>query len=1044
MITTYLHRHPRVLVSLLAVIILAGVSSFLIMPRLEDPSLSQRVGAISTVFPGADPAHVESTVTIPIEEAVGEFFEIKHVRSNTRANISNVIIELKDEVHSTGQVWASIENKLVSLADNLPEGCQPPKLTVFPLKAYASILAVTPGEGVESDLLELRKIADKLLDTLMQLDSTESVEVFGDPGAEVIVQVSPAFLANAPTSTAQIAEQLAVKTTSGTVGIASNRLLLDVAEERDPVDQLGNTFVEYRPNAEPVMLRQVASISEQITQPAATKAIIDGKTAIVLGAMVDPDARVDVWAQELSQTVDQFVREHPANYSVESLFSQSDHINQRMQRLIKNLVLATLSVILAVFLMMGWRCMIVVAVSLPLSALLVLFGMRLMSIPIHQMSITGLTVALGLLIDNAIVMVEEVRSRVFAGKSYVAAISESIRHLGMPLAGSTITTVLAFLPIATLPGPSGEFVGSIAISVILAVSASFLLSMTVIPPLVSLLGVKAERQNLFEYGLRLRWIESVYRFALQTVFRAPALGILIGILLPTAGFYFFGELPRQFFPATDRAQLQIEVELPAASKLAAVENCVDRIRQIIQSDEAVSRQSWFLGQSAPTFYYNVVPRRRGVPSYAQAIIDTDGDQPTAELVDRLQRVLDQQIHDARVVVRQLEQGPPFDAPIEIRVTGPELETLKLAGSELRNLLAASPYVTHTRSDLEDTTYKLNLVPDSDALKRLHLDHASLSRFLYVCSDGAPAGTIFHKEEEVPVRVEVDFGNRPIMEILAALPVPVRQAAFVSASAGSQLATSSSGPARQPQAPKPLPTLGSIGSFELASDVAAIIRLNGVRVNEVKAYLQANVLPAVVLEDFRDRLKASSFNLPDGYSLQVGGESEQRSDAVRKLLANAVVLFSIMLLALVAVLGSFRRALIVAVVGGLAVGLGPLALYLFGYPFGFMAIVGTMGLVGVAINDSIVVLAAIDANRRLPIEHQLELPDIVMGCTRHILATTLTTMVGFLPLVIDGGRFWPPLAIVIAAGVAGATILALFFTPSLSRILEPNRPQVADI
>jgi multidrug efflux pump subunit AcrB len=205
-------------------------------------------------------------------------------------------------------------------------------------------------------------------------------------------------------------------------------------------------------------------------------------------------------------------------------------------------------------------------------------------------------------------------------------------------------------------------------------------------------------------------------------------------------------------------------------------------------------------------------------------------------------------------------------------------------------------------------------------------------------------------------------------------------------------------------------------------------VNGRRVNEVKAYIRAGVLPSEVMKEFKRRLADSDFVLPSGYSLEFGGETEQRSNAVNNLIANAMVLFALMTLSLVASFRSFRCAVIIAVVGGLSAGLGPLALAVFGFPFGFMAIVGTMGLVGVAINDSIVVLAAIRSNSQQ--ENMLELTvNTVSRCTRHIIATTLTTIFGFLPLILAGGGFWPPMAITIAGGVGGATFLALYFVPS---------------
>jgi multidrug efflux pump subunit AcrB len=235
-----------------------------------------------------------------------------------------------------------------------------------------------------------------------------------------------------------------------------------------------------------------------------------------------------------------------------------------------------------------------------------------------------------------------------------------------------------------------------------------------------------------------------------------------------------------------------------------------------------------------------------------------------------------------------------------------------------------------------------------------------------------------------------------------------------------------------------PTLASLANFELDSDVGGVVRINGQRVNEVKAYIRAGVLPAVVMDEFKQRLSAADFVLPSGYALEFGGETEQRSNAVNALIANAIVLFALMTLTLVAAFRSFRCALIIAVVGGLSAGLGPLALSVFGFPLGFMAIVGTMGLVGVAINDSIVVLAAIRAN---PASSQspLEMTKVVSGCTRHIIATTLTTIVGFLPLILGGGGFWPPMALTIAGGVGGATLLALYFVPSFYLLVNTNGP-----
>lgn len=1034
MIAAFLYRNPRLLVLSLVVIIMAGVTAIWVLPRLEDPILSRRVAVISTVYPGANAVQIESTITRPLEEALAGISEIKQIRSNCGASISNLVIELEDAVTDVEPVWSRVQKKMVDTAQDFPPICQPTELEIFPLKAYASILSLewrdSDAQDSEGQAILLRRLAKTLRSRILAIPGTEQVNTFGDPGEEIVVRIEPDTLFATGLSAAALAQQVQsghADQAAGSLQSEDASLMLDLKAPELSIARIEDVQITWGPNPHHASLSELATVEKRTIQPAQQRAIINEAPAIVLGVMVDDAMRVDQWANQLDQVIDNFQADYPSEVRVATLFSQRSHIEHRMRVLVQNLAMSTAAVVLVLLLLMGWRSMVVVAMALPLSALLVFTGMRALEIPIHQMSVTGLIVALGLLIDNAIVMVEEVRSRIYSGKSALVAIRGAVRHLAMPLFGSTITTALAFLPIATLPGPAGEFVGTIAMSVILAIVASFGLAMTLIPALVGLTDRQSRKRSVANYGLRLPALEAVYRRSLILVFRFPVLGVLLGLILPALGFIAAGQLDQQFFPPSDRQQIQIEIERPARDTLGGVENTVNQIRQIVDNDSRLVKQHWFLGGSAPTFYYNVVPRRRGTPYYAQAFIDVAPGKSPQKIVRNLQSQIDASVRDSRVIVRQLEQGPPFDAPIEIRIVGTDLATLHELGEQLRVLLSETPDVIHTRSDLQDSIPKLVLDLDPVALQQARLNESDIAQFLYTSVQGAAAGTTFDGVEEVPVRVVVDFDQDSQAEQLAALVVPSQKQPSRPAPTG---------PPGSAPSPNPLPTLGSLGEFELDSDIASVTRIDRQRVNEVKAYINAGVLPSVVVRDFKKRLDNSDFYLPEGYRLELGGETEQRSQAVNNLIANAVVLFSLMLLTLVAVFRSFRSAMIVAMVGGLSIGLGPLALYCFGYPFGFMAIVGTMGLVGVAINDSIVVLASIGAAPRQRWQDPQGMADIVCSCTRHIIATTLTTIAGFVPLVIAGGEFWPPLAITIAGGVGGATLLALYFVPSLKRILYP--------
>ena len=1041
MIADYLHRNPRLLALTIAFIVVAGISSFLVMPRLEDPVLGRRVGVISTVFPGANAERVESLVTVVIEERLNGIASIRQVRSNSQNSISNIVVELDDTVYDVDPVWSIVRSNIADAFAELPDSCGKPDLQVVPLKAFAAIVAVQAVDANgDEGLVVSRRLAKKLRTELVAISGTEQVDIFGDPGEEFLVEIEPTTLASTGLSTAAIAAQIVgnqADLPAGRIAQQGGDLALELSNAEQPIDRISDSLITSGANGKTVALSEIATITRQLIRPHATEAIISGRPAIVLGAMVDDRLRVDLWADQLETTLADFQSQFADQVTVELLFSQRQHIDHRMQMLFQNLGMGTAAVMLVVLVMMGWRSMIVVAMALPLSACMVLAAMRMMAIPVHQMSVTGLIVALGLLIDNAIVIVEDVRSRILSGSIRSAAIVDGVKHLRMPLFGSTLTTVFAFLPIATLPGPPGEFVGTIATSVILAICASFGLALTVIPAMVGLLKIDASQTGGLSSGLSIESVRRLYESSLVLVFRSPLLGIALGTLLPLSGFYLAGQLPEQFFPPSDRTQIQMEVELPARDGIQSTKATVEQIRTIVDGFDQIDSQYWFLGGSAPTFFYNVVPRRRGTPFYAQAFADLNSGADVGGLVRRLQSAIDTAVPQARVIVRQLEQGPPFDAPVEVRILGEDPGTLQRLGSALRVVLTETSNVIHTRSDFEETIPRLQLQVDERAARKGGLNKSQLAGLLYTTVEGASAGRLFDGDEDVPVRVKLRLDGSFKLERLAALPLPAMSRPAASGGNGPP-----SGPPQGPPASSsglnPL-TLSSIATWELDSDVGAIVRIDGRRANEVKAYVPAGVLPSTVIAEFKRRLADSQFSLPAGYAIEFGGETEQRTQAVAKLIANGFVLFALMLLTLVASFRSFRCAFVIAAVGGLSAGLGPLALAWFGYPFGFMAIVGTMGLVGVAINDSIVVLAAIRANVAARGGDRAAVAAEVSHCTRHVIATTLTTIVGFLPLILGGGGFWPPLAITIAGGVAGATFLALYFTPTLYLLLCGRSP-----
>jgi multidrug efflux pump subunit AcrB len=1015
---------------------------------MEDPKLVERAAFVNTQFSGADPSRVESLITDKIEDELHVIDEIKELRSSSQEGFSAISIELRDDVFDAEEVWSELRDHLDDVSNQLPAGAAKPEYMEIDFKAFAMLVAISWESKSEPNFALLRRWARQLESRLRNVTGTEKVRLFGQPAEEIQV------LLDAQTATAlnlsfenisQQIEQSDSKISAGLVRGPNAELLIEVAGELTSLQRIEQIPIRYGGEGQFARLGDLAQIRKTITTPPTSMALVSGKPAIVLGLFVRPNHRIDTWSAEIFASLDEFQRLLPGGIRLEMVFDQNRYVQARLRSLLANLLIGGVAVFCVIWLMMGWRNAISVAIALPLASLMVLSGMRLFSIPIHQMSITGLIIALGLLIDNAIVMVDEVSAKMAKGFTSVQAVSDTVRRLFVPLFGSTLTTALAFGPIALMPGPAGEFVGSIAINVIVAIFSSLFLAMTIVPAVAAWFHASATAvpgdspfsaiRSCLRNGVESSTLANRYRAFLTYLLQRPLWGSAISVIIPLVGFIQARNLPEQFFPPADRDQLHIEIELGPQASVTGSMRLAKQVRAELLRHANVRRVDWFVGESAPTFYYNLIARKRNTSQYAQAIVQLDSADGIAEVIRKFQVELDEKFPQARVLVRQLEQGPPFDAPIEVRIFGPDLDALKRIGNEVRRILVDTPGVIHTRAELDDVLPKIELQVSEENARASGLDLSSIARQLDGWTEGIVGGSIVEATEELPVRVRLTDPVRNNLSALASVDLVASTNDRLNANPGVKRDAASSD--QYPGVP-----FSALADVQLQADFGSIPHLAGRRMNEIQVFIPAGVLPSKVLSQFEQRLQAAKVELPPGYAIHFGGEAAKRDEAIGNLMASVGVLLVLMVATLVLSFGSFRLACLIGAVGVLSVGLGLGSLWLFGYPFGFMAIVGTMGLIGVAINDSIVVLAAIKGNPAARAGDCQAIVDEVCSTTRHVISTTLTTMAGFTPLILAGGGFWPPLAIAIAGGVAGATLLALIFVPTAYLIVKrPTKNQL---
>lgn len=1018
-----LYDNRRLLTLSILLIVVSGMSSFFVLPRMEDPVLNQRAAIILTQLPGATPERVEALILEPLEEELQEISEIKELRSIARSGMASVVIELRDDVYEVDEVWSRVRDKLDDATPLLPAEASDPEFDLLEVTAYASILSLRWDAPGEANYAVLRRLTEELEQRLRAVPGTREVDTYGDPAEEIAIDIDAAQLATLGLSAEDIATQLAAsdaKIAAGQLRGEDGTLLIEVDSELDTVRRIAATPIRYQASAGDdsagrfVTLGTVAEVHKGIANPPRRLSLVDGKPSISVGVLVRSDQRIDKWSARAEPVIQAFADSLPPAVGLKRVFEQSGYVEERLGTLMNNLFIGAAAVMVVIWVLMGWRSSLVVGSALPLASLMVLAGMRWMEIPIHQMSVTGLIIALGLLIDNAIVIVDEVSDRLGEGIEPGEAVAQSVSHLAAPLLGSTLTTCLSFAPIALMPGPAGEFVGAIAISVMIAVAASFFLAMTITPAIAAIVspGSTHAKRAWWVSGFQSDRLTAAYRRVLGFLFRRPVFGIALAMAPPLVGFVLASSLTEQFFPPAERDQFQIQAYLSPGASLASTERVALKARDLLIKNPRVEAVDWFLGESAPSFYYNMIADRAGMPQYAQGIIQIDSKEDYFGIIREVQEELNAAVPEARFLVRQLEQGPPFEAPIEARLFGPDLDELQSLGMTIRRILSQTTGVVHTSSDLTEALPKLQLEVDEASARLAGLDNRAIARQLDATLEGAVGGSVLEATENLPVRVRVNDAARSDLSQIASVDLVGRSA--------------DGSPTRSP--------LSALAKLRLTPERSAIPHFKSERMNEVKAYITAGALPSEVQESFEKRLAESDFTLPPGYRLEFAGEGSKRNDAVGNLMSNVAVLLVLMAATLVLSFGSFRMAGLIGVVAVLSVGLAVGALSLSGFPFGFTAIIGTMGLIGVAINDTIVVLAAIREDERSRAGDPEAIREVVVRSSRHVIATTLTTIAGFMPLIYGGGGFWPPMAISIAGGVGGATLLALVFAPSAYTLL----------
>ena len=1007
MLLKILFNRPRVFALLLIFIFLSGIFSLATIPRQENPELAQRWSTVQTIYPGASPTRIETQILEPMEAKLREIYELDEIISFASQGFGTTVLEIKDEVTPDliEQVWSEVQDKLDQSSFLLPSGVKPQLIRSSGPPTTLLYALTWNGDG-QIPLILLSRIAEDLRQTLAYAGGSDRSFVFGAADEEVLVEIDNAKLSALGLTFQEVVQVLSALDTKKPIGQISQNgkeLLVKSKDNLTNLSQVANLPIKVFNEYEIIRLGDIANLSKNPRDPPEELIIFNGERSVLVEVRGAFSQRVDLYVESIEALVNEFKQELPTEISIEKIYDESYYFKQKFNNLYLSILFATFIVIGISYFLLGFKSALIVGSVIPFTIFLVLFGCKLLGLPLHQTSMTGIIIALGLLIDNAIIVVEDFKYRRSLGYSREKASQETFHHLWIPLAAATATTALAFFPIAAGQGPSSEFVGGMAKTVILSITSSLFLALYVVPVLLNYMGqIKFFEKDIFSgNGYSNKKLLKRYKDLLTWSYAIPKRAIMIAMVLPLVGFLSFPFLKADFFPELDRNMFKVSIELPPNSNVQSTEKAVLRLRESIDQTGIVKDDFWFIGRRLPRILYNVIggDSALGANNLAQGVYISTSYKDMVKTLPALAKKVTSENPDLKIIVDKFDSGPPVDAAVEYSIDGPDLSVLRALGNKLELIIRGAPDVFLTNSELSGGATNLEFKFDESNLALSAISGEFFINELAIASEGAIVGTMLDGNKELPIKVR--GSSIDSIESTQFLSVPSREGFDYSS---------------------------NYGEFEVTNQANFVSRDAGKRQNQVAAWIWPGLLPSDTEKYLKDKIEIFKAELPPGYILEVGGEAEARGQSQSNIFSSAILFFVLIIVALVSALNSFRQAGLILSVAIWCTGLAFLGLTLGQANFGFIGLVGAIGLAGLSINDSIVVLSHIkEANANSPINKE-ELVEVIIRSTRHVVTTSATTIGGFMPLLLTS-IFFQPLAWAMAGGVIGSAIIALFYIPA---------------
>lgn len=992
-------RHKQIVYFFIIAIITGGLWSYFHLGRSEDPDFTIRQAVVTAAWPGASAQQITQQVTDPLEKKLQDTKGLDYIKSFTHDGKTVIYVNLKDSVPKEEMQtrWHEIRNLVNDEWSSLPSGVMGPYINDRFDDVYGSIYAVT-GDGFSYE--EKRKYAENIRRRLTGVEDVQKVELLGVQKQEIYVEMDQNKLASfgmRPSDVFAMLQQQGAMMPAGMIHTDSRNVAIRVEGLLDTVESLKELPIHVGERS--FHLGDVASVTQMYADPETSLMYFNGKPAVGIAVSMAPGGNNLVLGKNLEREIEKEKAELPAGLDIEQVADQPSVVNDSIHEFTKSLLEAIVIVMAASFLSLGFWSGIVLALCIPVVVCASFIYMKWQGIDLHIVSLGTLIVSLGLLVDDAIIVIEMMQVKLEEGMDRLAAAQAAYKGCAKPMLAGTLITAAGFIPVGFAAGQTAEYVGAFFWVIASTLLLSWVASIFVSPVLgYRFIRVKAgEKKSAFAdraYRLFYKAIAWCIRFKKTVIIGTAAIFAGTVALIPFVN--------QEFFPDSVRPEIILDVNLPSGASIKETKEVMAGIADNLYGDDRVSSFSTYIGDSAPRFILLFDPLAPE-DSHGQMILVARDSKVRDSLHDDTLAFIAEQYPDARAHARLITTGPPAEYPIMLRLSGKNVEDTVKFAKEAAALVSQYPGMKNVSMDWPEETPVVRLKIDQDKVRKLGGDNYSISRDLYVKLSGYKVAESYQGNQLVPISFRLEGSNAARLADLSSLPVHMGSGRYV--------------------------PLGEIADISYENETSTIwrrdlhptITIRGETGGDKTADSVVNELYDRTLKDFRE-------HLPDGYTLEKGGAIENSEKSVQYLAAPVPIMIFLILMILMFELDKIPLMVIAGITGPLGLIGAILSLFLTRQPMGFVSIVGMLALSGMVVRNSIILLDQIRqhlADGKKPYDAVIESAALRF---RPIMLSSVTDVLGFVPLIPS--PFWRPLAVSFIGGLLLATAIGLLVVPAL--------------